>query len=190
MCSVVGVFTQACDGNQWISTVFRTFRGIFSSSTWDGMRKSKPDKAAFSCWISVWKHWRKPAQIIFIDPQRANGLSEWWILTPPAGLFLDWRWLAICCSIPPTLLMVLMCFMPETPRFLLSKGKRHEAGEALRFLRGPDAPVEWECARIEDACDEQVSAQRVKLQGRARAQFPPRWWNVPPFPCRAPASTY
>ncbi|XP_070760647.1 solute carrier family 2, facilitated glucose transporter member 8 isoform X2 [Enoplosus armatus] len=73
-----------------------------------------------------------------------------------AGLFLDWRWLAICSSIPPTLLMVCMCFMPETPRFLLSQGKRREAEEALRFLRGPDAPVEWECARIEDACDEQV----------------------------------
>ncbi|KAM9361058.1 solute carrier family 2, facilitated glucose transporter member 8 [Symphorus nematophorus] len=75
-----------------------------------------------------------------------------------AGLFVDWRWLAICSSIPPTLLMVCMCFMPETPRFLLSQGKRREAEEALRFLRGPDAPVEWECARIEDACDEQGSS--------------------------------
>ncbi|XP_031161163.1 solute carrier family 2, facilitated glucose transporter member 8 isoform X1 [Sander lucioperca] len=75
-----------------------------------------------------------------------------------AGLYLDWRWLAICCSIPPTLLMVCMCFMPETPRFLLSQGKRREAEEALRFLRGPDAPVEWECARIEEACDEQGSS--------------------------------
>ncbi|XP_070689918.1 solute carrier family 2, facilitated glucose transporter member 8 [Pempheris klunzingeri] len=75
-----------------------------------------------------------------------------------AGLYLDWRWLAICSSIPPTLLMVCMCFMPETPRFLLSQGKRREAEEALRFLRGPDAPVEWECARIEDACDEQGSS--------------------------------
>uniref|UniRef100_A0A665TYB4 Solute carrier family 2, facilitated glucose transporter member 8 n=1 Tax=Echeneis naucrates TaxID=173247 RepID=A0A665TYB4_ECHNA len=74
-----------------------------------------------------------------------------------AGLFLDWRWLAICSSIPPTLLMVCMCFMPETPRFLLSQGKRREAEEALRFLRGPDAPVAWECARIEEACEEQGS---------------------------------
>ncbi|XP_007573247.1 PREDICTED: solute carrier family 2, facilitated glucose transporter member 6 [Poecilia mexicana] len=74
-----------------------------------------------------------------------------------AGLFVDWRWLAICCSLPPSLLMVAMCFMPETPRFLLSKGKRREAEEALRFLRGPDAPIEWECSRIEDGCDEQGS---------------------------------
>ncbi|MEQ2251148.1 hypothetical protein ILYODFUR_007965, partial [Ilyodon furcidens] len=70
---------------------------------------------------------------------------------------MDWRWLAICCSLPPSLMMVAMCFMPETPRFLLSKGKRREAEEALRFLRGPDAPIEWECARIEDACNEQGS---------------------------------
>lgn len=82
--------------------------------------------------------------------------------TLPAGLFLDWRWLAICSSIPPTLLMVCMCFMPETPRFLLSKGKRREAEEALRFLRGPDAPIEYECARIEDACDEMVSPWLVR----------------------------
>uniref|UniRef100_A0A3B5ATW2 Solute carrier family 2, facilitated glucose transporter member 8 n=1 Tax=Stegastes partitus TaxID=144197 RepID=A0A3B5ATW2_9TELE len=78
-----------------------------------------------------------------------------------AGLFVDWRWLAICSSIPPTLLILCMCFMPETPRFLLSQGKRREAEEALRFLRGPDAPVEWECARIEDACDEQGSRFQV-----------------------------
>ncbi|XP_062307684.1 solute carrier family 2, facilitated glucose transporter member 8 [Osmerus eperlanus] len=71
-----------------------------------------------------------------------------------AGLWLNWRWLAICGSIPPALMVVFMCFMPETPRFLLSQGKRHEAEKALRFLRGPDAPVEWECARIEESADE------------------------------------
>lgn len=55
------------------------------------------------------------------------------------------------------MMMVFMCFMPETPRFLLSQGKRREAEEAVRFLRGPDAPAEWECARIEEASDNQVS---------------------------------
>lgn len=77
------------------------------------------------------------------------------------GLFLDWRWLAICCSIPPALMMVFMGFMPETPRFLLSQSKRREAEEALRFLRGPDAPAGWECARIEEASDEQGVSLRM-----------------------------
>ncbi|XP_028852267.1 solute carrier family 2, facilitated glucose transporter member 8 [Denticeps clupeoides] len=72
-----------------------------------------------------------------------------------AGLVMDWRWLAIASSVPPTLMLVFMCFMPETPRFLLSQGKRREAVDALRFLRGPDAPVEWECARIEGASQNQ-----------------------------------
>ncbi|CAN9512642.1 unnamed protein product [Ophioblennius macclurei] len=75
-----------------------------------------------------------------------------------AGLFLDWRWLAICSSIPPTLLLVAMCYMPETPRFLLSRGKKREAEEALRFLRGSHAPIEWEWNRIEEACSEQSSS--------------------------------
>uniref|UniRef100_A0A3Q3X2P3 Solute carrier family 2, facilitated glucose transporter member 8 n=1 Tax=Mola mola TaxID=94237 RepID=A0A3Q3X2P3_MOLML len=78
-----------------------------------------------------------------------------------AGLFIDWRWLAICCSVPPSLMMVCMCFMPETPRFLLSQGKRREAEEALRFLRGLDAPIQLECARIEDASEEQGSRFQI-----------------------------
>lgn len=72
-----------------------------------------------------------------------------------AGLVLDWRWLAVCSSIPPTLMLLSMCWMPETPRFLLSRGRRREAEEALRFLRGPEATVEWESARIEEAAQEQ-----------------------------------
>ncbi|XP_026858728.2 solute carrier family 2, facilitated glucose transporter member 8 [Electrophorus electricus] len=72
-----------------------------------------------------------------------------------AGLFQGWRWLAITCAIPPTVMLVFMCFMPETPRYLLTRGKRREAEEALRFLRGPHAPVEWECDRIEEASREE-----------------------------------
>lgn len=67
--------------------------------------------------------------------------------------------------------------MPETPRFLLSQGKRREAEEALRFLRGPDATVEWECARIEDACEEQVSPRVGRVAAKRRGQCQPaRMW--------------
>lgn len=75
-----------------------------------------------------------------------------------AGLVLRWRWLAVCSSIPPTLMLLSMCFMPETPRFLLSRGRRREAEEALRFLRGPEVDVEWESARVEENARQQRGA--------------------------------
>uniref|UniRef100_V9KG94 Solute carrier family 2, facilitated glucose transporter member 8 n=1 Tax=Callorhinchus milii TaxID=7868 RepID=V9KG94_CALMI len=72
-----------------------------------------------------------------------------------AGMGLAWRWLAVLSSIPPTAMLLLMCFMPETPRYLLSKNKRSEALHALEWLRGPDVNHEWECEQIEASCDQQ-----------------------------------
>ncbi|XP_034783455.1 solute carrier family 2, facilitated glucose transporter member 8-like [Acipenser ruthenus] len=79
-----------------------------------------------------------------------------------AGLVLDWRWLAVVCSLPPALMLVLMCFMPETPRYLLTQNRRAEACVALRFLRGPEVDHEWECRQIEDSSAERGS--RLQLQ--------------------------
>ncbi|XP_053229910.1 solute carrier family 2, facilitated glucose transporter member 8 isoform X2 [Podarcis raffonei] len=66
-----------------------------------------------------------------------------------AGTGLDWRWLAVLCSVPPCFMLVLVAFMPETPRFLLSRNQRPEAIAALEFLRGPLVDHEWECREIE-----------------------------------------
>ncbi|XP_072488067.1 solute carrier family 2, facilitated glucose transporter member 8 isoform X2 [Notamacropus eugenii] len=53
-----------------------------------------------------------------------------------AGLGLDWCWLSVLGCISPFFMLLLMCFMPETPRFLLIKHKKQEAGAAMRFLWG------------------------------------------------------
>ncbi|XP_072344627.1 solute carrier family 2, facilitated glucose transporter member 8 isoform X1 [Scyliorhinus torazame] len=71
------------------------------------------------------------------------------------GMFLSWYWLAVLCSLPPAVMVVLMCFMPETPRYLLRKNQRVEALQVLAWLRGPDVDSEWECRQIETSCDEQ-----------------------------------
>uniref|UniRef100_UPI00398F66BB solute carrier family 2, facilitated glucose transporter member 8 n=1 Tax=Pristiophorus japonicus TaxID=55135 RepID=UPI00398F66BB len=71
------------------------------------------------------------------------------------GMLLTWYWLAVLSSLPPTIMVVLMCFMPETPRYLLRKNKRAEALNALAWLRGPEVDYEWECRQIEASCDEQ-----------------------------------
>ncbi|XP_054030211.1 solute carrier family 2, facilitated glucose transporter member 8 isoform X1 [Dryobates pubescens] len=72
-----------------------------------------------------------------------------------AGIALRWQWLAVLGSVPPCMMLLLMSFMPETPRFLLSRNERSKATAALRFLRGPQADHEWECEQIEAGVQEE-----------------------------------
>ena len=72
------------------------------------------------------------------------------LLSYTVGTFCNWRWLAAIGAIPPALLISLMYFMPETPRWSLSHNRRREALQALLWLRGPEADVEEECYRIEE----------------------------------------
>ena len=51
------------------------------------------------------------------------------------GLYLPWRWLAVFSAIFPTLMIILIQFSPETPRYLLMKNKRLMAVKSLSFLR-------------------------------------------------------
>ncbi|XP_005004078.1 solute carrier family 2, facilitated glucose transporter member 8 isoform X3 [Cavia porcellus] len=59
-----------------------------------------------------------------------------------AGWVLEWHWLAVLGCGPPTLMLLLMWCMPETPRFLLSQHKLLEARSAMCFLWGSEA--DWE----------------------------------------------
>ncbi|XP_048469805.1 solute carrier family 2, facilitated glucose transporter member 6 isoform X3 [Rhincodon typus] len=67
------------------------------------------------------------------------------------GLVLSWRWLAIVGAFIPTLMITLMYFMPESPRYLISKHRYSEAMEALAWLRGPEANYRLEYTEIEDS---------------------------------------
>lgn len=100
---------------------------------------------------------------------RAEGLrpgaGTWWeglgapapVLTvPPAGLLLPWRWLAVAGEAPVLLMLLLLSFMPNSPRFLLSRGRDGEALRALSWLRGAQADVRWEFQQIQDNVRRQV----------------------------------
>uniref|UniRef100_A0A3Q3X2N5 Major facilitator superfamily (MFS) profile domain-containing protein n=1 Tax=Mola mola TaxID=94237 RepID=A0A3Q3X2N5_MOLML len=52
------------------------------------------------------------------------------------GLVLPWRWLAVVGEVPALLMVMLLVFMPRSPRRLLSLGKKEQAEKALRWLRG------------------------------------------------------
>jgi len=49
-----------------------------------------------------------------------------------------WRWMLACCAIPAGLFVVLLFFVPETPRGLMLKGKSQKAREVLTKLANAD----------------------------------------------------
>ena len=66
------------------------------------------------------------------------------------GVLCHWRWLAFIGAIPPTLVLILMIPMPQSPRWLLGKNRTDEALEVLLWLRGPEANIKEECSNIKD----------------------------------------
>ncbi|XP_040387333.1 solute carrier family 2, facilitated glucose transporter member 6 isoform X2 [Cygnus olor] len=75
------------------------------------------------------------------------------------GLILDWRWLAVAGEVPVLAMILLLCFMPNSPRFLLSQGKEDEALQSLCWLRGKDTDYAREYEQIKDSVRKQ--SQRV-----------------------------
>ncbi|HEX3785147.1 MAG TPA: MFS transporter [Pseudonocardiaceae bacterium] len=50
------------------------------------------------------------------------------------GTSASWRWLYVLLAVPALLVVFIRRYMPESPRFLLSKGRLDEANEALTTL--------------------------------------------------------
>lgn len=65
------------------------------------------------------------------------------------GLVLPWRWLAVVGEVPALLMVFLLCCMPSSPRYLLTKGHQERARRALEWLRGPDSDYRRELRSIE-----------------------------------------
>uniref|UniRef100_A0A8C6ILI6 Uncharacterized protein n=1 Tax=Melopsittacus undulatus TaxID=13146 RepID=A0A8C6ILI6_MELUD len=79
------------------------------------------------------------------------------------GLVLDWRSLAVAGEVPVLVMSVLLCFMPNSPRFLLSQGKEDEALGSLCWLRGKDTDYIREYQQIKDSVrNRHVSCVEIK----------------------------
>ncbi|XP_063701757.1 facilitated trehalose transporter Tret1-like [Culicoides brevitarsis] len=63
------------------------------------------------------------------------------------GSVLDWRQLALFVSVAPMMLFVTVIYIPETPSYLVLKGRDEEAYRALQWLR-PHKNVEIELETI------------------------------------------
>lgn len=87
------------------------------------------------------------------------------------GAFLPWNWLAVVMSAVPLIMMAAMVLMPETPRWLLSKGRKEDADEALHWLRGQDTDIGLELGEIED------SIKTSKDKASFKDFLEPRLWK-------------
>lgn len=54
------------------------------------------------------------------------------------------------------IMTLLLSFMPNSPRFLLSRGRDEEALQALAWLRGANADIRLEFQQIQDNVQRQV----------------------------------
>lgn len=84
------------------------------------------------------------------------------------GLFLDWKWITVVSLVPPTLLILLMICLPESPRWFLSKGLYQDAYRSLETIREPQFyNINNELEEIKDALENQDSlSARDFLQPR------------------------
>jgi len=66
------------------------------------------------------------------------------------GAIFQWRTVMYIATIFPVITFVCMCFLRESPTWLLRKGKEIEAVQALDFYRGNQTQVREEIERMKD----------------------------------------
>lgn len=74
-----------------------------------------------------------------------------------------WRWMLGLAALPAVALFIGLFFLPDTPRWYMSKGRAEEAGAVLRRTL-PAAEVDDELARIERARALEADARRGAWQ--------------------------
>ncbi|KAM4531581.1 solute carrier family 2, facilitated glucose transporter member 6 [Odontesthes bonariensis] len=72
------------------------------------------------------------------------------------GLVVPWRWLAVAGAVPALLMVVLLMFMPSSPRRLLSLGREQHAERVLRWLRGSNYDTHAELSAIQHSINTQA----------------------------------
>ncbi|ODM92960.1 Facilitated trehalose transporter Tret1-2 [Orchesella cincta] len=88
------------------------------------------------------------------------------------GAFVSWRMQALISAILPVIIFVMMLFVPESPRYLVQKGKTLEATSALLRFRGAyfKEQVDPELRVLKNQCEEQ-SREIMWVEGSYAASF-------------------
>ncbi|XP_076280288.1 trehalose transporter 1 isoform X2 [Lasioglossum baleicum] len=93
-----------------------------------------------------------------------------------AGMYINWRYLALLGACIPIPFMVLMFMIPETPRWYISKGKTKSARKSLQWLRGRETDITQELTEVEKL---HVDSERSASQSAFMELFKKN--NLKPF---------
>nr|CAD7260354.1 unnamed protein product [Timema shepardi] len=85
------------------------------------------------------------------------------------GAMVPYLWLAIASCGLPIVFFITFVWMPESPVYLLSRGKDEKAEKALKWLRGVspdyDYDISYEISHMKNRLDEAVSIASMKKHG-------------------------
>jgi sugar porter (SP) family MFS transporter len=90
-----------------------------------------------------------------------------------------WRWMFLVCVIPAAVYGILALRIPESPRYLVAKGRDDEARAVLESVLGPEEDVDDRIAQIHRsiAVDEK-NAQEGSLKGSTFGLKPIVWVGI------------
>ena len=80
------------------------------------------------------------------------------------GSLVPWMVLTGICIIFPTMILLTMPFMPESPVYLMSRQKEGAARKSLERLRGPGHDIWSEIKKISKSLAEQEAVGSVSVQ--------------------------
>ena len=102
----------------------------------------------------------------------AGILFSYFINAAFAQAVFNWRWMLLAGVLPGLVLLIGMCFMSDTPRWLISKNKDDDAEKVLKKIE-PDVDIETEIKEIK---------RTLKLNKKTSGQkFKFKKWMIMPF---------
>ena len=106
------------------------------------------------------------------------GVSTTWVL----GYFLHWRTISYLSSIIPLVVLLVLCFLPESPYWLIEQDLGEElAGKSLQFFRHAEYDVTDEIKEICDRKSVKKSQDKKSLNQIFSQCFTVTFWK--PFRC-------
>uniref|UniRef100_A0A0K2ULV3 Major facilitator superfamily (MFS) profile domain-containing protein n=1 Tax=Lepeophtheirus salmonis TaxID=72036 RepID=A0A0K2ULV3_LEPSM len=104
-------------------------------------------------------------------------------ITTVLGASLPWRLATALVAIFPTVSVILLCFCPESPVWLLRKGKDVEAMKSLLFFRGSESAAEEEKQTImasllwQNKDNQACGTRSAKIQQCIKRIQSPSFWK-------------